>query len=385
MLLRITMRRLGWILAIALAPALLVAQQTPTLQNSHPTPPPKTTATVRQLSLFAVVVDKHEEPVGDLTARDFVLEQDGHAKTISQLSRGGDWPLTVGIVAETSPGESQALSAERKEGGAFLKRLLRSGTDRAFVLHFDKQVELLQDVTGSQEKLDRGIDRISGGAPEPARKDADEDRPLFFFGGNTLYDAIFLSADEVLHGWGARTTIIVFSSGVDRQSKVSLGRAIEAAQRSGTAVYCVYVPSKDETEQDRHRNVEVDTGGGSYPGGGYPRSPLPGHYPGGYPGGQSPFPGGGTVPAQRPSDETPQRVDGRKILQQIAQETGGGYFEMKNEGHAKRIFEAIEEQLRHQYRLSYTSENTDSGFHRLKVTTEKQKLTVQAPAALYVE
>ena len=33
----------------------------------------------------------------------------------------------------------------------------------AFVLHFDKEVELLQDVTTSHDKLAKGIDEIFGG------------------------------------------------------------------------------------------------------------------------------------------------------------------------------------------------------------------------------
>jgi len=331
-----------------------------------------------------VVRDKHGKPVADLAAQDFVLEQNRKARSITQLSRGADWPLTIGIVAETSPGEGDALSAERSDGTAFLTRLLRSNTDRAFVLHFDRQVELLQDVTASQAKLQRGMAWISVGQQERPRKDADPNQPHYFFGGNTLYDAIFLSADEVLHGWGERTALVVFSSGVDRQSKVSLQRAIEAAQRSGTPVYCVYVPSKDATRGSKDdEQVEL---GGSLPGGTYPRSPFPGGYPGGYPGGGGPLPGGGIpVPAPAPPKEEPKQADGRKILQQIAQETGGGYFEMKKNKHAKQIFEQIEEQLRHQYRLSFTSEAAGSGYHRLQVTTRNRDQSVQAPEAVYVE
>jgi VWFA-related protein len=409
MLLRMTMRRFGIILAIVFASLPLWAQQGsgPSLQDRQVSQnPAKTSASPRettkskaaasqatgaakQVSLFAVVRDKHGQPVADLTPRDFALEHDGKANPITQLSRGSDWPLTIGIVSETSPGESKALSAERKAAGAFLKRLLRSGTDRAFVLHFDKQVELLQDVTASQQKLERGIELISAGEWTLASKDSNQARPRFYFGGNTLYDAIFLSADEVLHGWGERRAIVVFSSGVDRQSKVSLARAIQAAQRAGTLVYCVYVPYKGAPPRDKERDI-AGGGGSPYPGGGYPRSPLPGTYPGGYPGnypgGQGPFPGGGLPgPGQEPRDEKPEPVDGRKILRRIARETGGGYFEMKKKKHAKRIFEQIEEQLRHQYRLSFTSRFDASGLHRLKITTPKRKLTVQAPDAFYVE
>jgi hypothetical protein len=231
-------------------------------------PPAARTA---ELRVFAVVRDKKGHPVADLTQKDFVLNKDGRAQSDFQLASASSVPLTIGLVAETLPGESKEVDDERKDGAAFLQRLLRAGTDRAFVLHFDRQVELLQDVTSSQEKLARGMKLLS--ASESAQGDAqrgnnsDGAATRFYFGGNTLYDAIFLSADEVLRGWPGRRVLVVFSSGVDQQSKISLLRAVEAAQRAGTAVYCVYVPLHREPTL----NTEIG-GPGGYPRG-YPRTP----------------------------------------------------------------------------------------------------------------
>ena len=125
------------------------------------------------------------------------------------------------------------------------------------MLHFDKEVELLQDVTTSHDKLAKGIDQISvGEAPRDSgsgqhggqgRDDTDGSHSRFFFGGSMLYDAIFLSADEVLKGQQGRKAVVLFSDGEDRDSKTSLSRAIEAAQRADTLVYCVYVvPEREE-------------------------------------------------------------------------------------------------------------------------------------------
>ena len=121
---------------------------------------------VKEVNLLAVVRDKKGQPVNNLEKQDFVLEQDGRAQTITQFAHESDLPLTLGILADTGPGQRKALADERKAGTDFVNRLLRENKDKAFVLHFDKEVELLQDVTTSHDKLDKGIDQISvGDAP----------------------------------------------------------------------------------------------------------------------------------------------------------------------------------------------------------------------------
>ena len=147
------------------------------------------------------------------------------------------------------------------------------------MLHFDKEVELLQDITTSHDKLAKAIDEIS--VSDAARKSGSgrgRDNPgsqqsHYFFGGSTLYDAIFLSSSEVLKGEQGRKALVLFSDGRDRDSKTSLEHAIEAAQRAGILVYCVYVAAEREEQQ------RPEGGGGRRAGGGYP-------------GGGGPFPGG---------------------------------------------------------------------------------------------
>ncbi len=117
---------------------------------------------VKEVNLLAIVRDKKGQPVNNLDKQDFVLEQDGRAQTITQFAHESDLPLTFGMLADTGPGQRKALADERKAGTDFVNRLLREDKDKAFVLHFDKEVELLQDVTGSHDKLAKGIDADFG-------------------------------------------------------------------------------------------------------------------------------------------------------------------------------------------------------------------------------
>jgi VWFA-related protein len=338
---------------------------------------------VKEVNLLAIVRDKKGQPVNGLDKPDFVLEQDGRAQTITQFAHESELPLTLGILADTGPAQRRAMADERKAATGFVNRLLRENKDRAFVLHFDKEVELLQDVTMSHDKLAKGIDQISvGDAPRPGgtrgkRDEGDSQKPHYFFGGSMLYDAIFLSSDEVLKGQPGRKAVVLFSDGVDRDSKTTLERAIESAQRADTLVYCVYVaPEREEQtgmENGGRRGGGYPGGGGPYPGGGGP-----------FPGGGGPFPGGGR---RRGPDSTPRenKSDGKKILQRIASETGGRYFELSKKLTAAQIYEQIEAEMRHQYSFAYTPDKAENGYHRLHLSTRNAELTVQTRAGFYAD
>jgi len=347
----------------------------PVLHKAAATDPPKINVQVKEVNLLVLVRDKKGQPVTTLDKKDFVLEQDGRAQTITQFAHEADQPLTFGVLADTGPGQRKALADERKAGTDFVNHL-REDKDKGFVLHFDKQVELLQDVTGAHDKLAKGIDAISIGEQHASGKHRDDpgnDRSHFFLGGGMLYDAVFLSADEVLKPVKGRKAVVLFSDGVDHDSRTSLTHAIEAAQRADMLVYCVYVPSEREQEQQSgYPGGGRRGGGGGYPGGG---GPFPG---GGYPGG-----GGGRGRAPQPPREN--KDEGKKALQQIARETGGRYFELTKKMTASDIYGQITEDLKHQYSLSYTPDKAEGGYHKLHLSTKNGDLTVQTRDGFYAE
>ena len=79
-----------------------------------------------------------------------------------------------------------------------------------------------------------------------------------------------------------RKALIILSDGGDRNSKETLVKSIEAAQRADTIIYAIYFKGEEP-----HQNYPQRGGrGGGYPGGGYPG--------GGYPGGRRVIPGAAT-------------------------------------------------------------------------------------------
>jgi VWFA-related protein len=96
-------------------------------------------------------------------------------------------------------------------------------------------------------------------------------------------------------------------------------------------------------------------------------------YPGGgYPGGG--YPGGGGY----------DRPDGKKILQQMSRETGGGFFEVSHSHPIDKIYATIEEELRGQYSIGYTSDQPPNGAYRhIHLTAKKKDYVVRAREGYY--
>ena len=382
-----TLRLRAFASALLLASLPALAQDNgPVLHKAEVSNAPLSTK-VKEVSFYAVVRDKKGGVVDTLASKDFVLEQDTHAQSIAALVPKTDAPLVFGVLADTGSGQRKAMADERKAATDFVKQL-REDKDKAFVLHFDSQVELLQDVTGDHDKLARGIDAISIGDQAPSssgrhRDEPDSDRPHYFFGGSTLYDAIYLTAGEVLKGVPGRKTVVLFSDGTDSNSKTSLKAAIEAAQRADAMIYCVYVPSERE-ESQQNRAGRGGRGGGFPGGGGYPGGG--GGYPGGgggYPGGGGGYPGVGGGRGQTPSQEN--RGEGKKVLEQIAHETGGRMFELSKKVTVSDVYNMIGEELHHQYSLTYKPDQVEVGYHRLHLTTRNGELSVQTRDGFYAD
>jgi len=341
---------------------------------------PTLSLTANLVNLPVVVRDKKGAIVTTLTKADFTLSVDGHAQSIRYFDRDHNLPLTMGLLVDTSQSQRSVLDEERTASSAFLDQMLQAPADRpadrAFLVQFAKEVELLQDLTSSRPKLQAAIKEL--GTPNPngtnnSDDNGSSDDHAQRRGGTALYDALFLSADELLKKQQGRKALIVLSDGVDRNSKETLNKAIESAQRADTIIYAIYF--KGEEHHDNRGN-----NGGGYPGGGGRGGGWPGGG-GGYPGG-----GGGRRGGQGPQPQEERGIDGKRVLQQMADETGGRLFEVKGKEKIADIYAQIAEELRSQYRLGYTPDATitGDGYHQidLKVTGQKN-LKVQTRDGYY--
>ena len=345
--------------ALSLFPAarLLSGQQSPPAGQT-----PKYSADVKLVNLFATVRDNSGKIVKDLTQDNFQLDEGGRPQTIKFFERESSLPLYLGLLVDTSGSQARVLGAERSAGLKFFDQILREDRDLAFVIHFDFEMELLQDSTASRQKLENALDLLQVGQPPQQQQGGGypggggRGR-----GGTKMYDAILLASDDLMSKQKDRKALILLTDGVDTGSKVTLYQGISAAQKADTLVYSVLFSDPD---------AYGSPGGYGGPGMGRRRGrgmPMP-----------MPMPRGG-------GQDWP---DGKKVLQQIAEETGGRFYQVSHFHPIDKVFADIEEDLRNQYNIGYTPDPpAEAGayrhIHLTAKNTKKKDLVVKTRAGYY--
>ena len=329
----------------------------------------------REVQLAVTVRDKKGTLVPAVDKNNFTLTEDGRPQIIQTLTRDPNQPWKLGLLIDTARPVGAALEEVRKSSGEFLDAMLPAGSpNQAFLIHFDRQVELLEDLTASRDKLHQELDDLSAtrerheDAEGPETTGDDRQRPSHNRNASQLYDAIFLACDELMKNQQGRKAIVVFSDGIDNGSKDTLNDAVDAADRANVAIYTVYTKGQQE-ENNVGFPRDNRRGGIGYPGGG-----------GGYPGGGGGYPSGG---GQR--REPKPIVDGRKIMEEIARRTGGHAYDAKKREDLEPIFKLVSEELQGQYVLTYTPDKPDSegGFHKVVVKADKGDLQVTTREGYY--
>lgn len=366
--------------AFGVAPFLRGQQQTqPQVQPQAPpsSQSPTTFSTnVKVVNLFANVRNKKNEIVRDLTKDDFALDEDGRPQVIKYFSQESDLPLTLGLLVDTSGSQRRLIGEERDASYRFFDQVLRPEKDVAFLIHFDFEVELLQDITSSRQLLQKALDDLGSSTPQLQRQGQQRypgggggypggggGYPGGGYpggggrgrrgGGTDLYDAVLLGSDDIMRKQTGRKALIILSDGVDTGSKVTLTSCIEAAQRADTLVYSILFEDAQ---------AYAGRGGGGF--GGMGRR--------GRMGGPMPMPGAG-------------HPDGRKVLEQISRETGGRFFKVTTKEPLSTIYAEINDDLRHQYSIGYTPDTPpdNRAFRHVHLTTKQKGLTVTTREGYY--
>ncbi|MGA3176255.1 MAG: VWA domain-containing protein [Candidatus Acidiferrum sp.] len=333
---------------------------------------PPITLDVNAVNLLVTVRDKHGDIVRNLTKDDFALEQDGKPQTITYFAKESDLPLTLGLLVDTSMSQRRVLDQERAASRTFLEQVLRVDKDKAFVIQFDREVTLLQDLTSSRQKLQAAIDQIAapqfsqgsssggGGGSSGGSGGGGRGSHGRGGGGTLLYDAVFLASDELMKKQPGRKAVVILTDGVDHGSKETLAEAIATAQRADTLVYCILFADKEG----------YGNGGG-----------FGGPHMGGGMGGRGGR-GGGYPPRTEES-----HPDGKKVLKQMSEASGGRFFEVSKKEPIDTIYDAIDEELRYQYSLGYTPVKADTpvGYHKLHLAVKQKDAIVQTRDGFYLD
>ncbi len=271
---------------------------------------------VKVVNILASVRTKKGEIISNLTQEDFSVAENGRPQKLRYFARETDLPLTIGLMVDTSMSQEKVLIQERGACRRFLDQVLRPEKDQVFLMQFDMSVKTAQILTSSRQKLDEALAFVD----TPTRSQLMQQ----VGGGTLLYDAMAIGADEVMSKVTGRKAMIVLSDGVDTGSHRAILDSIEAALRNDTIIYSIYF-----------------TDAGAY---------------------------GGFGP------------NGKAVLQRMARETGGAFYEVTKKLSIEQVFDLIQDELRSQYSLGYVSDvPVDvSEFRRIQLAVKQKGLVIQA-------
>ncbi|HEY1483555.1 MAG TPA: VWA domain-containing protein [Candidatus Acidoferrum sp.] len=322
------------LVAVLLGTVLVDAQQQPS-----PTPPPtppassqaqeapqrsQTTIPVRVnlVDVLFTVLNRRNKLVSDLDKPDFKVFDDNVPQDIRYFSRQNDLPLRIGMLLDTSNSIRDRIKFEQDAANNFLFSVLRRNKDEAFLMTFDDEPQMLQGFTGDTGMLRDQILRTRAG------------------GGTAVYDAIYEACfKELSHPPRppgdqpdvVRRVMILISDGEDNLSTHTRAEAIEMAQRTSVVIYTISTSTQWVTLDDPKKE---QSGNRKY-----------------------------------------HLTDGDKILQALAEETGGRSFYPYHVDDLDQSFQDIGEELRNQYSLAYNPSNhgIDEKYHKIKIETPDRK------------
>jgi VWFA-related protein len=282
----------------------------------------KITQTVNLVDVLFTVLNHRNKLVPDLEKDNFKIWDDKAPQAIRYFSRQTDLPLRIGLLMDTSNSIRDRLKFEQDAATSFLFSVLRHNKDQAFVMTFDDEPAVLQAFTDDAGRLRDEIVKTRAG------------------GGTAVYDAIYSAcAKELSHPPRppgdqpdvVRRVMILISDGDDNLSNHTRAEAIEMAQRYSVVIYTISTSTQwiqlSETNPDKAANRKTHL------------------------------------------------TDGDKILQDLAEETGGRAFFPYHVDDLDQSFQDIGDELRNQYSIAYipTHSQLDGKYHRIRIEVPDHK------------
>ncbi len=190
--------------------------------------PPVIRASVDVVNVLCTVRERKQNYVTDLKKEDFEIIEDGVRQKVQFFSNetGEDaQPMTVVLLIDTSGSVKDKLAFEQEAASEFLRQTLRKNKDLAAIVQFDSEVSLIQDFTYDYSVLENAIMSIRAG------------------GSTKLYDAIWVSVNELLRHEVGRRMLVILSDGADTQSMTRDNEALKIAQEHDVVIYGLGVES----------------------------------------------------------------------------------------------------------------------------------------------
>jgi Ca-activated chloride channel family protein len=291
-------------------------------QTAPPQSPQKIVQVVNLVDVLFTVLNRRNKLVPDLQKEDFKIFDEKFPQEIRYFSKQTDLPLRIGMLVDTSNSIRDRIKFEQDASINFLFSVLRRGRDEAFVMTFDDEPQVVQAFTGDAGLLRDQILQTRAG------------------GGTAVYDAIYTACqNELSHPPRppgdqpdvVRRVMIVISDGDDNLSTHTKSEAIEMAQRTSVVIYTISTSTQwiqlSQTDPDKL------------------------------------------------ADRKSHLTEGDKILQDLAEETGGRAFFPYHVDDLDQSFQDIGDELRNEYSIAYIPTNyvLDGRYHRIRIEVPDHK------------
>ena len=316
-------------LAVAMLLATAVsdrAQQAPAPARQEPPAAapqaPGIKVPVNLVDVLFTVLNRRNKLVPDLQKEDFQVFDEKMPQEIRYFSKQTDLPLRIGMLVDTSNSIRDRIKFEQDASVNFLFSVLRRGRDEAFVMTFDDQPQIIQGFTSDPGLLRDQIVQTRAG------------------GGTAIYDAIYEACQSQLSHPPrppgdqpdiVRRVMILISDGDDNLSQRTRSEAIEMAQRTSVVIYTISTSTQwiqlSQTDPDKLANRKNHL------------------------------------------------TEGDKILQDLANETGGRAFFPYHVDDLDQSFQDIGDELRNQYSIAYIPTNyvLDGRYHHIRIDVPEHK------------
>lgn len=220
------------------------------------------------VNLTFSAIDRNNRVIGNINQEEVTVLEDGRPQQLFTFKRETTLPINIAILMDLSGSQEYTFPQEKSAAGEFLRSILRPGKDSAAILTFQDDVDLVQGLTSRVDTLNRAFDEIQYARRFSAASSRRQ--------ATALYDAIYITADEVLSRDAGRSNaddnltrraVILLTDGVDNASSRKLDEAIDRAWRAGVVIYAIGIGDRFRFEgvrEDILRRMSEETGGRAY-------------------------------------------------------------------------------------------------------------------------
>jgi Ca-activated chloride channel homolog len=277
-------------------------------------------------NLLFTATDKNNRYLTTLQQSDIRVLEDGVPQTLFTFQHETDRPLSIAFLIDVSISEERTLPDEKAAARTFIENVIRSSKDEAAIIPFEGYAHLEQPLTRDMIGIYRALEKVEvafpaylGSAPPIGGITSGPGTIAPPREGTTaIWDSVAVTSQRVLarSPGQRRRAIILLTDGQDTSSRIQRANATDQAIASETVIYAIGIGDK------KYEGVD------------------------------------------------------RNALKNVAERTGGRAFFPKKQDDLTAAFAEIEQELRSQYLVAYSSTNKarDGGFRQMSIEVTNPEL-----------